>query len=145
MSQTTFFRLCSDDPEEIEWSLLRETIGSIIDENEQTKKYENPFHDFFYEELDMINSLSIKVTKLCFSLQFISYFMLNAFFVQNVCVEVPRLLNIVHEECFPIKWLNDFSKTINNNDEYNLSLCPVSSFIEKNTTPGVYKLHIHIS
>jgi len=47
---------------------LRETIGSIIDENEQTKKYENPFHDFFYEELDMINSLSIKVTKLCFSL-----------------------------------------------------------------------------
>lgn len=64
----TVFRLCSNNPEENEWSLLCKTMGSIIDQNEQTKKYENPFHDFFYQELDMINSLSIKVIKLCFSL-----------------------------------------------------------------------------
>lgn len=33
----------------------------IIAKNEQNKKYENPFNDFFYQELDMINSLSLKV------------------------------------------------------------------------------------
>ncbi|CAI6364590.1 unnamed protein product [Macrosiphum euphorbiae] len=112
-AQATIFRLCSNNPAENEWSLLCETMGSIIDQNEQTKKYDNPFNDFFYQELDMINSLSIK----------------------NVCIEVPRLLNIVYEECFPMKWLNDFSETMNNNDKYNLSLCAVSSFIEKNTAP----------
>jgi len=66
--KATIFRLCSNNPAENEWSLLCETMASIIDQNEQTKKYDNPFHDFFYQELDMINSLSIKVTKLCFSL-----------------------------------------------------------------------------
>lgn len=112
-AQATIVRLCSNNSEENEWPLLYETMGSIINQNEQTKKYENPFHDFFYQELDMINSLSIK----------------------NVCVEVPRLLNIVYEECFPMEWLNDFSETTNNNDKYNLTLCAVSSFIEKNTAP----------
>lgn len=43
-------------------------MGSIIDQNEQTKKYENPFDDFFYQELDMINSLSLKVSEPCFIL-----------------------------------------------------------------------------
>jgi len=43
-----------------------------------------------------------------------------------------------------MKWLNDFSESMNNNDKYNLSLCAVSSFIEKNTAPGVYKLHVYI-
>lgn len=33
---------------------------------------------------------------------------------------------------------------MNNNDKYDLSLCTVSSFIEKNTTPGVYKFYIFI-
>lgn len=32
-----------------------------IKNNEQTKKFENPFQDFFYQELDVINSLSLKV------------------------------------------------------------------------------------
>lgn len=43
-----------------------------------------------------------------------------------------------------MKWLNEFPETMNNNDKYNLSLCAVSSFIEKNTAPGVYKLNIYI-
>lgn len=34
-----------------------------------------------------------------------------------------------------MEWLNDFSETTNNNDKYNLTLCAVSSFIEKNTAP----------
>jgi len=55
-------------------------------------------------------------------------------------MEVPRLLNIVHEERFPMKWLNVFLVAMNNNEKYDLSLCTVSSFIEKNTSPGVYKL-----
>lgn len=32
-------------------------------ENDKTKKYENPFLDFFYQELHMINYLSLKVIK----------------------------------------------------------------------------------
>ncbi|XP_026813112.1 uncharacterized protein LOC113553786 isoform X1 [Rhopalosiphum maidis] len=112
-AQSTIFRLCSNNPEENEWSLLCESMGNIIDQNEQTKKYENPFDDFFYQELDMINSLSLK----------------------NICIELPRLLNITHEESFPIKWFNDFLEAMNNDDKYDLSLCAVSSFIEKNTSP----------
>lgn len=50
--------------EDSEWSLLWDTMYNIIAKNEQTKKYENPFHDFFYQELDMTNSLCLKVTKL---------------------------------------------------------------------------------
>jgi hypothetical protein len=57
-----------------------------------------------------------------------------------VCVEVPRLLNIIYEECFPIKWLNDFFATEIMNKNYDLSLCSVSSFIEKNTASGLNKL-----
>jgi len=62
------FKLCSNNPEEDEWSLLCESMGNIINQNEQTKKYENPFDDFFYQELDMIHSLSLKVSKPCFIL-----------------------------------------------------------------------------
>jgi len=62
------FKLFSNNPEEDEWSLLCESMGNIINQNEQTKKYENPFDDFFYQELDMIHSLSLKVSKLCFIL-----------------------------------------------------------------------------
>lgn len=45
-----------------EWLLLCETMKNIIANNEQNKKYENPFNDFFYRELDVINSLSLKVS-----------------------------------------------------------------------------------
>lgn len=55
-----------------------------------------------------------------------------------MCIEVPRLLNIVYEERFPIKWLNDFLVPEVMNKNYDLSLCSVSSFIEKNTAPGLY-------
>jgi len=65
--KATIVSLYSNNPAENEWSLLCETMESIMNQNEQTKKYDNPFHDFFFKELDMINSLSIKVTKLCFS------------------------------------------------------------------------------
>lgn len=36
-------------------------MANTIAMNEQTKKYENPFNDFFYQELNVINSLSFKV------------------------------------------------------------------------------------
>lgn len=49
---------------------------------------------------------------------------------------MPRLLNIVHEERFPTKWLNDLSVTKIYNNKYDLSQCSVSSFIEKKTTSG---------
>jgi hypothetical protein len=48
-------------PKESDWFLLCVSMKNIITTNEQTKKYENPFNDFFYQELDMINSLSLKV------------------------------------------------------------------------------------
>ncbi|VVC45484.1 Alpha/beta knot methyltransferases,tRNA/rRNA methyltransferase, SpoU type,Armadillo-like helical,tRNA [Cinara cedri] len=111
-AQTTICKLFSDSSEETKWPLLCEAISNIISENEQTKKYENPFHDFFYQNLDMFNSLSLK----------------------NVCIEVPRLLNIIYEERFPVNWFNDFSENMNNNDKYDLSSCSVSSFIKKSTT-----------
>ncbi|XP_025411148.1 probable methyltransferase TARBP1 isoform X2 [Sipha flava] len=110
-AQETMCKIFSCYPKESDWFLLCVSMKNIITTNEQTKKYENPFNDFFYQELDMINSLSLK----------------------NVCVEVPRLLNIMYEECFPIKWLNDFFATEIMNKNYDLSLCSVSSFIEKNT------------
>jgi len=60
-----------------------------------------------------------------------------------VCLEIPRLLNIVYEERFPMKWLNNFSVTmVNNNDKYDLSFCSVSSYIEKNTASGLYTFFI---
>lgn len=59
-----------------------------------------------------------------------------------MCVEVPRLLNIIYEERFPIKWFNDSLVTINNNDKYDLSHCAVSSFIQQNTLSGLFKLYI---
>lgn len=59
-----------------------------------------------------------------------------------MCIEVPRLLNIIYEERFLIKWFNDFSVTMNNDDDkYSLSHCSVSSFIKKNTTSGLCKLY----
>lgn len=61
--QVAICKLLSGDSES-EWLLLRETMEMIIAKNEQNKKYENPFNDFFYQELDMINSLSLKVIKL---------------------------------------------------------------------------------
>lgn len=57
-----------------------------------------------------------------------------------MCIEVPRLLNIVYEERFSLKWLNDFSENMNNS-KCNLSNCMVSSFIEKNTTLGLYNFY----
>lgn len=53
-------------------------------------------------------------------------------------MEVPRLLNIVHEERFLMKWLNDFTVNRQNDCKYDLSLCSVSPFIEKNTELGLY-------
>lgn len=55
-------RLFSGDSKS-EWLLLCETMEMIIAKNEQNKKYENPFNDFFYQKLDVINSLSLKVIK----------------------------------------------------------------------------------
>lgn len=109
----------------------------MMTKNDLTKKYENPFLDFFYQELHMINSLCLKVIKP--HLYLFNYFMrVNKLFdLQNVCVEVPRLLNIVYEERFPMKWLNNFSMIKMENNKYDLSLISVSSFIEKNTTSGL--------
>lgn len=49
------------DSEDSEWPLVWKTMYNIIAKYEQTKKYENPFNDFFYQELNMINSLCLKV------------------------------------------------------------------------------------
>lgn len=61
-----------------------------------------------------------------------------------MCIEVPRLLNIVYEERFLKEWINDFLVIINSNDKYDLSHCTVSSFIEQNTASGLFKLHIKL-
>lgn len=58
-----------------------------------------------------------------------------------MCIEVPRLLNVVYEERFSMKWLNDLPGTMINNNKYDLSLCSVSSFIERNTASGLYEFY----
>lgn len=58
-----------------------------------------------------------------------------------MCIEVPRLLNVVYEERFSMQWLNDFPVTMISNNKYDLSLCSVSSFIERNTASGLYEFY----
>jgi len=60
IGQVTICRLFPCNSGESEWSLIRETVENVIAKNEQTKKHENPFNDFFYQ-LDMVNYLSLKV------------------------------------------------------------------------------------
>lgn len=60
-------KLLSNKSKQFEQSLCT-TIETVIAKNEETKKYENPFDDFFYQQLDVINSLSLKVIEYSFSL-----------------------------------------------------------------------------
>ncbi|XP_050526814.1 uncharacterized protein LOC126897321 isoform X3 [Daktulosphaira vitifoliae] len=97
------------------YTILSESIEKVIFENEQAKKYDNPFKDFFYQNLDVLKSLSLK----------------------NICIELPRLCNVVYDERFPLEWIENFPIRTKFNEGYDLSTCSISLFIEKNTTSGM--------
>ncbi|XP_050526806.1 probable methyltransferase TARBP1 isoform X2 [Daktulosphaira vitifoliae] len=112
-AQVTVNNLCSYC--DGKYTILSESIEKVIFENEQAKKYDNPFKDFFYQNLDVLKSLSLK----------------------NICIELPRLCNVVYDERFPLEWIENFPIRTKFNEGYDLSTCSISLFIEKNTTSGM--------
>jgi len=73
------YKLFSNKSQQFEQSLLCTTMETIIAKNKETKKYENPFDDFFYRELDVIHSLTLKVINF--------FFFINLKLISCLCTE----------------------------------------------------------
>ncbi|XP_050428681.1 uncharacterized protein LOC126838365 [Adelges cooleyi] len=120
-AQSTVCKLCSNKSNE--WSIVCKAMEKTMVENEQTKNYENPFKDFFFQNVDMLNSLSLK----------------------NICIELPRLSNIVYEERFPQEWFSDFPVNIDGDKNYDLTTCSLSSYIREKTIPVIVSNELTIT